>query len=251
MKILLICPGRGKEWDEFREFLTSADRELITGDNCKQGFRLLSTNPDIDIIFVNAESINDGGRDFLRSSRVDRRIAQIPKIIVGTSFLPEMVTEYLDFDVFDIIVLPVEKATLEAKIMRADNEGRATILVVDDDPDIADYLQSLFVQERYRVIVNHSVNQAIETLQNNRISAMVSDVLMPGQTGFNLLIHVKAEYPHIPVILITGYSGKFGPTEAIAMGADGYLTKPFKNLEIVYALKAILSKYCNMAVRVK
>jgi CheY-like chemotaxis protein len=251
MKILLVCPGVGKAWKEFGDLLKAEDRIIIKGDSCKRGFRLISQDPDISLIFVNSENIGDCGREFLRTSRVDRRIAQIPKIVVGTRFEPDVVAEYLNYEVFDIIVLPVEKETLDGKILRADKEGRPTILVVDDDPDIAGYLQDLFELERFRVVVTHSVEEAIASLQTNSISAIVSDILMPGQNGFDLLIHVKSEFPQIPVILITGYSGKYGPTEAIAMGADGYFTKPFKNLEMIYALKSVLSKYSRNPVWVK
>ncbi|MDX9858966.1 MAG: response regulator [candidate division Zixibacteria bacterium] len=120
--------------------------------------------------------------------------------------------------------------------------GSRTVLVVDDEVMILDILEQSLQRERFGVITATSVDQAIQYLESTRVHAVVSDMLMPGRNSFGLLVEVKERFPHIPVIIITGYSGRFSPKDCIAAGADAYCTKPFKNAEIVRTLRAVLAR---------
>ena len=59
-------------------------------------------------------------------------------------------------------------------------------------------------------------------------------------SGLDLLAEVKEKYPSMPVLLMTGHEAKYTATEVLSAGADGYITKPFKNTEILNKLRVFL-----------
>ncbi len=106
------------------------------------------------------------------------------------------------------------------------------ILVVDDETDI----QFLFRQFFRRAIRKGEVQfrfaasgeEALGVLQEQNLSIVLvlSDINMPGMTGLQLLERIKATHPTVKVVMITAYGSEEKQTEALALGADGYLTKP-------------------------
>jgi CheY-like chemotaxis protein len=107
------------------------------------------------------------------------------------------------------------------------------ILVVDDEPDVAD----LFRQQFRRDLRNGTfvlsfaccAEEALATLRDpgdDRLILVLSDINMPGMSGMDLLPKVRAAYPDVPVIMITAYGDAETRREAEARGAECLLTKP-------------------------
>lgn len=108
-----------------------------------------------------------------------------------------------------------------------------TVLVVEDDSDIRTYLQEE-LQRNFRVLSAVNGVQALNILEKEEISLVVSDVMMPEMNGFDLCRKIKSDIvlSHIPVILLTALSDDSQHIYGIAGGADEYIQKPF-NIEIV------------------
>ena len=107
-------------------------------------------------------------------------------------------------------------------------EGKRTVLVVDDDVDIANYLRIL-LQTQYRVRTCFDVDSALEAVGEEMPDLILSDVMMPGRSGFDLCESVKGNLAlcHIPVILVTAMDQVSRQVEGLEKGADAYVTKPF------------------------
>jgi len=97
--------------------------------------------------------------------------------------------------------------------------------------------------ERFRVITAGTAEDGIKILGEKHIDVVVSDIMLPGMRGTDLLALIKKDSPEIPVILITGFSGKITPQQAIAIGADGYFAKPFHNKDLAFTLRSVLQQY--------
>ncbi|MFN7956523.1 MAG: response regulator [bacterium] len=131
-------------------------------------------------------------------------------------------------------------------------EPRARILLADDEVQLARNLRLLLERDGYRVDTVTSGDEAIERLAAERYDLLITDLIMPGTDGAQLMIHVNREYPTIPVVVITGYGSMESAVAAIRQGAYDYLTKPF-DYEIMkitiekalerQRLKTELSKY--------
>ena len=113
----------------------------------------------------------------------------------------------------------------------------ATILVVDDEEMLRNLLRKILVKEGYRVLTASSAPEALEKLSSESIDLVVSDVQMPEMDGFELLKALKKDYPQIGVIVMTAYGDAYTVRDALLLGADEYITKPFKSFEVVMVVE--------------
>ena len=108
------------------------------------------------------------------------------------------------------------------------NDARPTILIVDDDTDIINYMRLLFFQE-YHIITCLDAETALEEMRAEEPNIVLSDVAMPGKDGYQLCQEIKQDIQlsHIPVILVTAKITAENQVEGLNVGADAYVTKPF------------------------
>lgn len=106
------------------------------------------------------------------------------------------------------------------------------ILVADDEAMMRNLILKILETQGYQVTVVSSGNEALEKLKAENYDLLMTDVKMPGMTGFDLLKQVKVEWPGMAVIIMTGYGDAYSVKEALLLGADEYLSKPFKSQEV-------------------
>ena len=111
------------------------------------------------------------------------------------------------------------------------------VLVVDDDRIVLDSLAALLRAEGCHITAAESADQALTVLQAERIELVLSDVVMPGGDGLNLLRRVRRDWPDVVVILLTGYGTVASAIEAIKCGAQDYLTKPLDQEQVRLAVR--------------
>jgi EAL domain-containing protein (putative c-di-GMP-specific phosphodiesterase class I) len=110
-------------------------------------------------------------------------------------------------------------------------QGRATVVVVDDDPQVLRAL-GRSLEGSFDVKEYESPEQAIDHVRRGGVSVVISDVAMPKMTGIELLRAIRNQDPDIPVILITGEPSLEGATSAIELGVFRYLRKPCRPEEV-------------------
>ena len=118
-----------------------------------------------------------------------------------------------------------------------------SILVVDDEQIMQDVLCDLLGGEGYSVDTAGSGEQAIEMFAANEYDLVILDVMLPGENGIKTLDRVKRLNPDQPVIVITAYASVENAIEAMKKGADEYITKPFKNDEVVLLVQRGIERY--------
>ena len=109
------------------------------------------------------------------------------------------------------------------------DEDRPTILIVDDDTEIINYMRLLFSHD-YRLITCLDAETALEEMRAEEPNIVLSDVAMPGKDGYELCKEIKQDIQlsHIPVILVTAKVTAENQVEGLNVGADAYVTKPFE-----------------------
>jgi DNA-binding NtrC family response regulator len=120
----------------------------------------------------------------------------------------------------------------DADTRKSPTKGNITILVVDDEEMIRSLLERILEREGYRVVTAVDGVAALETLKLEKIDIVLSDMKMPRMNGFELLKAVKRDYPDKAVIIMTAYGDTYTVKDALLLGADEYVTKPFKSYEI-------------------
>ena len=107
-----------------------------------------------------------------------------------------------------------------------------SILIVDDEEMMRNLLEKILSREGYRLLTATDGIEALETLKSENVSLVISDMKMPRMDGFELLKIIKREYANIGIIIMTAYGDTYTVKDALLLGADEYITKPFKSYEI-------------------
>ena len=118
---------------------------------------------------------------------------------------------------------------------------RRRIVVVDDDIDVANYVKILLAPQ-YNVIVHFDADSALKALEEEAPDLVISDVVMPGRSGYELCEAIKGnlQLSHIPVILVTAKVALENQVEGLGRGADAYVTKPFNPSYLLALVKSQL-----------
>ena len=111
-------------------------------------------------------------------------------------------------------------------------KNNISILVVDDEKLLRDLLVKILTRDGYKVDTAVDGEEALEKLRHKQYHLLVSDIKMPRINGFELLREVKDKYPEMGVIMMTAYGDSFSVKDSLLLGADEYITKPFKSFEI-------------------
>ena len=127
--------------------------------------------------------------------------------------------------------------------MNANNENHNRILVIDDEEIMRDVLGDLLRGEGYSVDCAASGEAGLQFYSENEYELVILDVMLPGDSGIVVLQRLKRLNPDQPVIMITAYASVENAIEAMKKGADEYITKPFKNDEVVLLVRRGIEKY--------
>ena len=117
------------------------------------------------------------------------------------------------------------------------------LLLVDDEPHILSSLRRLFMRLGYQILTAENGQVAFDMLKTTRVDLVISDYLMPVMNGGELLKRVHAEYPLIPLIMITGTTKILDDTAVLEL-ADIFkiVSKPWDNLELIETVQNALNK---------
>ncbi len=131
-------------------------------------------------------------------------------------------------------------------------EGRALdthILVVDDEKTIADLVGIYLQNEGYQVTLAYTGADAARAILTQEFDLAILDIMLPDIDGFELLRTIRAEHTY-PVIMLTARDAQSDKIEVLStLGADDYVVKPFRPLELVARVKAQLRRYMSYGNR--
>ena len=133
---------------------------------------------------------------------------------------------------------PIKEESL-VMIMSKDSE---TILIVDDEKEIADLLEVYLRSENYQIRKFYDPLEALSSVEKEPVSLAILDVMMPGMDGFTLCSKIRQKYL-FPVIMLTAKGEDIDKIQGLTLGADDYITKPFNPLEVVARVKTQLRRY--------
>lgn len=117
----------------------------------------------------------------------------------------------------------------------------ALILIIEDEPEIAEILETYFAREGFRVISAGDGPTGLSHHQRLRPDLVVLDIKLPGLDGYEVLASIRRR-EDTPVIMVTALAEDLDKLQALRIGADDYVVKPFNPLEVVARAKAILRR---------
>jgi DNA-binding response OmpR family regulator len=130
-------------------------------------------------------------------------------------------------------------------------DGRLSILVADDEPNLLANLLYAFRAEGYEVDGASDGEAAWEAFDARRPDLAVLDIIMPRADGIEVLKRIRAADSHIPVMFLTSKDEEFDKVLGLELGADDYLTKPFSVRELMARVKALLRRSSRSAAAIE
>ena len=116
------------------------------------------------------------------------------------------------------------------------------ILIVDDEAEIADLIEAYLKNEDYIVFKFYAAAEALECIETTPLDLAILDVMLPDINGFALCRKIREKYTY-PVIMLTAKDAETDKITGLTLGADDYVTKPFRPLELVARVKSQLRRY--------
>lgn len=118
----------------------------------------------------------------------------------------------------------------------------ANILVVDDEQTIADLIEVYLKSENYNVLKFYNGHDALKCIEKENVDLAILDVMLPDVNGFSICQQIREKH-NFPVIMLTAKDEEIDKITGLTLGADDYITKPFRPLEMVARVKAQLRRF--------
>jgi two-component system phosphate regulon response regulator OmpR len=119
---------------------------------------------------------------------------------------------------------------------------KATLLIVDDEPDVREVLVEYFVSHGYSVMGAESASVAKTMAAEHSIDLALVDIHMPGEDGLSLARHLRERYAKIAIVMLTSAAMVVDRIVGLEMGADDYVPKPFDPRELLARVKSVLRR---------
>lgn len=116
------------------------------------------------------------------------------------------------------------------------------ILVVDDEQEIADLIELYLKNENYRVFKFYNGRDALAYIEKGNLDLAILDVMLPDIDGFSICKKIRERYT-FPVIMLTAKEEEIDKINGLTLGADDYITKPFRPLELIARVKAQIRRF--------
>lgn len=116
------------------------------------------------------------------------------------------------------------------------------MLIVDDEHEIADLVELYLQNENYTVFKFYSATDALACIKTTEVDLAILDIMLPDMSGYTLCKKIREHHAY-PIIMLTAKDEEIDKITGLTLGADDYITKPFRPLEMVARVKAQLRRY--------
>ncbi|WP_010282128.1 vancomycin resistance response regulator transcription factor, VanR-F/VanR-M family [Bacillus timonensis] len=120
-----------------------------------------------------------------------------------------------------------------------------SVLVADDENEIADLIAIHLEKEGYHVIKVGDGEEAVRVVENQLIDLLILDIMMPKMDGYEVTRRIREQH-NMPIIFLSAKTSDFDKVQGLVIGADDYMTKPFTPIEMVARVNAQLRRYMKL-----
>ncbi|WP_198265326.1 response regulator transcription factor [sulfur-oxidizing endosymbiont of Gigantopelta aegis] len=119
---------------------------------------------------------------------------------------------------------------------------KKTVLIVEDDPDIANLIKLQLLDLDCEVEISHDGLEALQLFKAGQYALVILDIMLPSMDGLDICKAIRATNSPVPIMMLTSKSTELDRVLGLELGADDYLTKPFSVLELVARVKALFRR---------
>lgn len=122
---------------------------------------------------------------------------------------------------------------------------RISILIADDEEEIADLIAIYLEKEGYHIIKVSDGQEAVRVVEAQTIDLMILDIMMPKMDGYEAIRRIREKH-NMPIIFLSAKTSDFDKVQGLVIGADDYMTKPFIPIELVARVNAQLRRFMKL-----
>lgn len=139
----------------------------------------------------------------------------------------------------------ISSLTVESSRKLALTQVKPTIIVLEDDADIANLVQHHLQLAGFAVRTCASGNEVLPLAKKNSPALFLLDIMVPGNSGLEVCRELRAsrEFARVPIIFLTARAGEEDRVRGLDLGADDYITKPFGTKELAARVRAVLRRF--------
>ena len=116
------------------------------------------------------------------------------------------------------------------------------ILAIDDNPQLIKMIRLCLERQDYEIIAAYSGSEGLRKFQDNHPDLVILDIKMPDMDGWEICRSLREMSPNVPILILTVLKEKANVVRALALGADGFVAKPFRPGELVARIQALLRR---------
>jgi DNA-binding response OmpR family regulator len=116
------------------------------------------------------------------------------------------------------------------------------ILIIEDDPAVAEGLKAAIMQEHYEVILESTGERGFKKAKEEMIDLIILDLILPDRDGIDICRSLRKDGVNIPILMLTGKKEEIDKVVGLEIGADDYMTKPFSIKELIARIHALLRR---------
>jgi len=120
-----------------------------------------------------------------------------------------------------------------------------SILIADDDEEIANLVAFHLEKENYQVFKAKDGQEVMKIIANNTVDLLILDIMMPKMDGYEVTRNIREKH-NMPIIFLSARTSEFDKVQGLVIGADDYITKPFAPMELIARVNAQLRRFTKL-----
>jgi signal transduction histidine kinase len=127
-------------------------------------------------------------------------------------------------------------------------DARPLVLIVEDEPDVAELMRYNLAREGYATIIAESGDSAVEAALRSTPDLILLDIMLPGMNGWEVCQTIRGSMKgrHVPIIMVSALTAEESRIKGLSLGADDYITKPFSVQELLIKTRNIVNRHARI-----
>lgn len=220
--------------------LEKAGHEVSSATTVAGAIDVLEKQRLVDVIISDIMLPGGDGFGLLRHLKGHARLKNTPILVCSALNDRDTIRKVAEFGVRHFVTKPIVPDMLLKKLDSISESRANRVLIIDDEPTILEILARILRRAGYTAVPVQTAEEGLQQVQTERPDLVITDLALPGMSGDEFLKAIRAEYPCLPVVVVTGQRKDGLDREMQKIGASGFIRKPFRSSDVLSTVQQLL-----------